>query len=48
MFIMDDLVLYNRALEEAEIIEIMKGALTTPVEAAGKLAATWGGVKREY
>ena len=48
-FIMDDLAIYDRALEEDEVVEVMNGGLAnTPVEAAGKLAATWGGVKNKY
>lgn len=48
-FIIDDLAVYDRALEEDEVVEIMEGGLAnTPVEAAGKLATTWGGVKNRY
>ena len=47
-FIMDDLAIYDRALTDAEILSVMEGELTTPVEAAGKLASTWGDVKSVY
>ena len=48
-FIIDDFALYDRALEEEEVVDVMNGGLAnTPVEAAGKLAATWGGVKNRY
>lgn len=47
-FIMDDLMVYDRGLTEAEILSVAGGGLTTPVEAAGKLASTWGGVKNRY
>ena len=43
-FIIDDLVVYNRALTEAESVEIMKG-LGTAVSPKGKLAATWASIK---
>jgi len=46
-FIIDEIVVYTRALEEDEVKEIMKGALR-PVSAKGKLASTWGGLKRLY
>jgi len=44
-FIMDELVVYTRALEEKEVQEVMKGALR-PVNQKGKLASTWGDLKR--
>ena len=46
-FIIDELVVYTRTLEEDEVGEIMKGALR-PVSPKGKLASTWGDVKRLY
>jgi len=46
-FIIDELVVYTRALEEDEVGEIMKGILR-PVNQKGKLASTWGDVKRLY
>ena len=48
-FIIDDLAIYDRALEEDEVVEVMNGGLAnTPVEATGKLAATWGSVKNRH
>lgn len=46
-FIMDDLVVFNRALTAAEVKQVMDGALTAkaPVESQGKLASTWGDIK---
>lgn len=43
-FIIDDLVIYNRALTEAESGEIMNG-VGTAVSPKGKLAATWASIK---
>ena len=45
-FIMDDLYVYNRALEEKEINEVKEGKLL-PVEPQDKLAALWAHIKRE-
>jgi hypothetical protein len=47
-FVMDDFVIYNRALTQDEIVEIMGGDLSTPVDPAGKLASAWGNVKSLY
>jgi hypothetical protein len=44
--LIDEVVLYNRALSEAEIIELMSANLaTTAVEASDKVASTWGDLK---
>jgi hypothetical protein len=43
-FIIDDVAVYNRALNEDEIAAVMKGDLLA-VDASGKLASTWGEVK---
>lgn len=45
-FVIDDLAIYDRALEEEEVVEIMEGKLAnTAVDAAGKLASTWGVIR---
>lgn len=44
-FVMDDLVIYNRALSQDEIVEAMQGALSVSVDVSDKLAATWGDLK---
>ncbi len=46
-FIMDELVVYTRALTKNEVGEIM-GGFSQPVDATGKLASTWGNIKRLY
>jgi len=44
---MDEVMLFNRALTDSEIKEIMVGALTTTaVDSHGKLAQTWGSLKK--
>jgi hypothetical protein len=43
-FIVDDVVVYDRGLEEAEVVAIMDGDLLA-VEATDKLASTWGDIK---
>ena len=45
-FIMDDLYVYNRALEEKEINDVKEGKLL-PVEPQDKLAALWAHIKQE-
>jgi len=45
-FIIDDLAIYNRALNPDEVIQVMDGSLTTPVNAKDKLASTWGVLKK--
>jgi len=43
----DEIMLFNRALSASEIKEIMVGALTTTaVDSHGKLAQTWGSLKK--
>jgi len=46
--LMEDVVLYDRALKEEEIQALASGATPgqTPVEPGGKLATTWGRIKR--
>jgi len=45
--LIDEVVLYNRALEEAEIQELVSGArISFAVEPAAKLTTTWGEIKR--
>ena len=44
-FWIDDLYVYDRAVSDKEITEIMDGKLL-PVEPADKLAATWGQLKK--
>lgn len=43
----DDVRLYNRALEEDEIAKVMAGEISTAVSASGKLATTWSVIKAE-
>ncbi len=45
----DEVVLYDRALSEAEIAELIEDGMAsvTPVEPAGKLATTWSQIKSE-
>ncbi len=40
----DDVRIYDRALDESEITLVMEGELT-PVESLGKIAVTWGQLK---
>ena len=42
---LDEVALYNSALSQAEIQQVMVG-LATPVESKGKLAISWGQLKR--
>ena len=44
--LIDEIHLYNRVLEEAEISSLASGVNVTPVEARGKLATVWGSLKR--
>ncbi len=44
-FIIDDLAVYDNALTRGGVVDIMDGHIT-PVEATGKLASTWGSIKR--
>jgi hypothetical protein len=41
---LDEVALYNNALSEAEIQQVMLG-LATPVEIKGKMATCWGSIK---
>jgi hypothetical protein len=43
---LDELAIYNRALTEEEIRADMNDGISAAVEAGGKLAVTWAGVKR--
>jgi hypothetical protein len=46
---MDEVMLYNRALTPAEVKKLAEGVDSTtvlPVEPAGKLAKTWAGLKK--
>ncbi len=45
--IIDEVFIYNRPLDESEVIELMNGALNFPVEPAGKLSMTWGKLKAQ-
>lgn len=40
----DDVMIFNRALSDDEVIEIMAG--TTPVQPLDRLATTWGEIKK--
>ncbi len=42
---MDDIALFNKALSEAEIREVMAGPVAQAVEAANKLITSWGEIK---
>ena len=44
-FYIDDLYIYDRALSEKEVVNVMDGGLL-PVEPHDKLASTWGQLKR--
>ena len=44
LFYIDDLYVYDRALSEKEVINVMEGGLL-PVEPQNKLATTWGQLK---
>ena len=45
LFYIDDLYVYDRALDADEISNIMEGGLLTPVEPKDKLTTTWGHLK---
>ena len=54
-FIIDELAIYNRPLDPGEVATVMDDGLgipddglETPVDPKGKLASTWGDVKRLY
>ena len=43
---LDELIIFNRALDEAEIQQLMSGIIEAlPVQPAGKLAALWGDIR---
>jgi hypothetical protein len=42
----DEVVIFSRALSMEEVQESMEGIKTAALEPAGKLATTWAGVKR--
>lgn len=42
----DEVVVYNRALSEDEMVELFEGSPVVQVEPRTKLAATWGEIKR--
>ena len=44
-FYLDDLYVYERALDADEVATVMEGGLLTPVEPQDKLATTWGQLK---
>ena len=44
----DEVQIWDRALNEAEILASMGDISATAVDAAGKLAATWGNLKTKY
>jgi hypothetical protein len=43
---LDDIAIYNRALNQAEIQQDMSSISPAPVESAGKLANTWAAIKK--
>ena len=43
-FFIDDLYVYDRALSEKEVVNVMEGGLL-PVEPKDKLSTTWGQLK---
>ena len=45
--LIDDVALWNRALTQGEIAELIAGSITSAVEPNGKLATTWAGLKSE-
>ena len=46
--VIDEVAIWDRALSVDEVNENMSGALATPVEPQGKLATSWGLVRRLY
>lgn len=48
--LMDEFYMFNRALDHDEVIALMNGEFgpTLAVDAAGKLAACWGGIKSDF
>lgn len=45
--ILDEIVIINRALDEAEMVDLMDNGAIAAVEASGKLAAKWGFLKSQ-
>ena len=43
--IIDDVAIWNRALAQDEILEVMADGVPAAVEPSGKLAVTWGTIK---
>jgi len=43
--VMDEVLLFSRALTEAEILKVMAGGGTISVNPDGKLGVTWGMIK---
>jgi hypothetical protein len=46
--VIDEVAIWERALSIDEVNENMNGGLATPVELRGKLATSWGLVKRRH
>jgi hypothetical protein len=46
-FVMDELVVYTRAIDPKEVVEIMDGGFLS-VDAKSKVTSTWGKIKRLY
>lgn len=46
--LLDELLVYDRALTENEVVKVMNSKNILAVDAAGKLATTWGELKVEY
>lgn len=45
--IIDEVVIFNRALSEGEVNEAMEG-ISAAIEPSGKITATWGSIKEEH
>ena len=46
--LLDELIVYDRALTEEEVVEVMNSKDIFAVDAAGKLATTWGDLKASW
>ena len=46
--LLDELIVYDRALTEEEVVEVMTSKDIFAVDAAGKLATTWGDLKVKW
>ena len=44
--LMDELVVYDRAITEDEVVKVMNARDFFAVDAAGKLTTTWGDLKK--